>query len=224
MRSALSDTPNPKSRREQLIIAGSRLFADHGFRGVTIAEVTAEVGVSTGSFYNHFADKETFFSVILDRTEAQGIHEAHRVTERFKSPMNQLKALYRFITLGLRHNPLLLGILTDTRKFGYPSPAERERRRHSLLRSVGDLVNSILSEGIRRRTFRVGHFNNPGQLLVSIYGALLSNLDNDHIEDLTQDMLLLMERGLRRRLTLTGRADRIARRQALTQEHSYLPR
>ena len=48
-----------KGRREQLLQAGERLFAAHGYRGVTIAEVADAVGVSTGSFYNHFPDKDT---------------------------------------------------------------------------------------------------------------------------------------------------------------------
>lgn len=213
-------TSSPEARRDQLLSAGERLFSKYGYRGVTIAEVTAEVGVSTGSFYSHFPDKKTFFGVILDHIAEQGIREARLITNRFKSPMNQLKALYRFISLGLQKSPLLLGVLTNTRNLGFPSPAECARRRGSLLSSVAKLVNSILSDGIRRRTFRVGRFKDPGRLLVSIYGALLSELDSDYIEDLTQDMLLLMERGLRRRLSITGRTDRLSRRQVFSREYS----
>ena len=84
---------SPEARRDQLLSAGERLFSKYGYRGVTIAEVTAEVGVSTGSFYSHFPDKKTFFGVILDHIAEQGIREARLITNRFKSPMNQLKAL-----------------------------------------------------------------------------------------------------------------------------------
>lgn len=204
-------------RREQLLHAGERLFAEHGYRGVTIAEVAAAVGVSTGSFYSHFPDKETFFGVILDRLTDRGVQQARAVIARFKNPMNQLKALYRFITLGLRGNPLLLGVLTDERRFGYPSPDERNRRRQRLLQSVGGLIDEILADGIRRLIFRVGRYHDTRRLLLSIYGALLSAIDSDHFEELTQDMLLLMDRGLRRRLTLTRRANSLDR-QARTRE------
>ncbi|MCY4375093.1 MAG: TetR/AcrR family transcriptional regulator [Spirochaetaceae bacterium] len=208
----------PGGRREQLLQAGERLFAEHGYRGVTIAEVAAAVGVSTGSFYNHFPDKETFFGAILDRLTDQGVLQARRVTARFKNPMNQLKALFRFITLGLRSNPLLLAVLTDERRFGYPSPDERDRRRQRLLQSVGGLIDDILADGIRRLIFRVGRYHDARRLLLSIYGALIAAIDSDDFEQLTQDMLLLMDRGLRRRLTLTGRANRRDRRQARTRE------
>ena len=204
-------------RREQLLQAGERLFAEHGYRGVTVAEVAAAVGVSTGSFYSHFPDKETFFGVILDRLTDRGVQQARAVIARFKNPMNQLKALYRFITLGLRGNPLLLGVLTDERRFGYPSPDERNRRRQRLLQSVGGLIDDILADGIRRLIFRVGRYHDTRRLLLSIYGALLSAIDSDHFEELTQDMLLLMDRGLRRRLTLTRRANSLDR-QARTRE------
>ena len=204
-------------RREQLLQAGERLFAEHGYRGVTIAEVAAAVGVSTGSFYSHFPDKETFFGVILDRLTDRGVQQARAVIARFKNPMNQLKALYRFITLGLRGNPLLLGVLTDERRFGYPSPDERNRRRQRLLQSVGGLIDEILADGIRRLIFRVGRYHDTRRMLLSIYGALLSAIDSDHFEELTQDMLLLMDRGLRRRLTLTRRANSLDR-QSRTRE------
>lgn len=209
--------PGTPERREQLLQAGERLFAEHGYRGVTIAEVAAAVGVSTGSFYSHFPDKETFFGVILDRLTDRGVLQARHVIARFKNPMNQLKALYRFITLGLRGNPLLLGVLTDERRFGYPSPDARNRRRQRLLQSVGGLIDDILADGIRRLIFRVGRYHDTRRLLLSIYGALLSAIDSDHFEELTQDMLLLMDRGLRRRLTLTRTANSLDR-QARTRE------
>ena len=209
--------PGTPERREQLLQAGERLFAEHGYRGVTIAEVAAAVGVSTGSFYSHFPDKETFFGAILDRLTDRGVLQARAVISRFKNPMNQLKALYRYITLGLRANPLLLGVLTDERRFGYPSPDERNRRRQRLLQSVGGLIDDILADGIRRLIFRVGRYHDTRRLLLSIYGALLSAIDSDHFEELTQDMLLLMDRGLRRRLTLTRTANSLDR-QARTRE------
>ena len=143
--------------------------------------------------------------------------QARAVIARFKNPMNQLKALYRFITLGLRGNPLLLGVLTDERRFGYPSPDERNRRRQRLLQSVGGLIDDILADGIRRLIFRVGRYHDTRRLLLSIYGSLLSAIDSDHFEELTQDMLLLMDRGLRRRLTLTRTANSLDR-QARTRE------
>ena len=212
---------SPKNRREQLLVVGEDLFAKHGYRGVTIAEVAASVSVSVGSFYNYFPDKESFFGVILDRIAEQGIQEARLVISRFKNPMNQLKSLFRFITLGLRHNALLLGVLTDTRRFGYPSPAERDLRRRQLMLSVGRLLDEILEEGARRLIFRVGRYHDTRRLLISVYSSLLTDIDSQHFEEITQDMLLLIDRGLRRRLTLTKRANRSDQRRVFRQENSY---
>lgn len=56
--------PNPQTRsqrtREALILAGLRLFAAHPVDAVAIDEIVAEAGVSKGSFFNHFADKQAF--------------------------------------------------------------------------------------------------------------------------------------------------------------------
>ena len=159
--------------------------------------------------------------MILDRIAEQGIQEARLVISRFKNPMNQLKALFRFITLGLRNNALLLGVLTDTRRFGYPSPAERDLRRRQLMLSVGRLLDEILEEGARRLIFRVGRYHDTRRLLISVYSSLLTDIDSQHFEEITQDMLLLIDRGLRRRLTLTKRANRSDQRRVFRQENSY---
>ena len=40
-------------RREQILIVAARLFAKHGFHGVSIADLGAAVGVSGPALYRH---------------------------------------------------------------------------------------------------------------------------------------------------------------------------
>lgn len=48
----------PPTRREKLILAGMKLFAEHGFTGVGVREIGAEAGVSFGLIRKHFGSKE----------------------------------------------------------------------------------------------------------------------------------------------------------------------
>lgn len=50
--------------REALLSAGLRLFADRPVDAVAIDEIVALAGVAKGSFFNHFADKQSFASII----------------------------------------------------------------------------------------------------------------------------------------------------------------
>jgi AcrR family transcriptional regulator len=50
--------------RRRLLEAGVALFAEGGLHGVTSAQIARRAGVATGTFYLHFADKETLFHEI----------------------------------------------------------------------------------------------------------------------------------------------------------------
>jgi AcrR family transcriptional regulator len=54
------------ARREQILEAATRVFAEKGFRRATTREVAREAGVSEGTIYNYFEDKDALLLAILD--------------------------------------------------------------------------------------------------------------------------------------------------------------
>ncbi len=52
-------------RREQILAVAAKLFARHGFHGVTIADLGAAVGVSGPALYRHFDGKEALLEEML---------------------------------------------------------------------------------------------------------------------------------------------------------------
>jgi len=56
-----------RARREQIVEAATRVFAEKGFRRATIKEVARESGVSEGTIYNYFEDKDDILMAILHR-------------------------------------------------------------------------------------------------------------------------------------------------------------
>jgi AcrR family transcriptional regulator len=54
-------------RREQLLAAGLRLFAQQGFRATTIADIAEATGTAHGLVYHYFASKDDLLSGILER-------------------------------------------------------------------------------------------------------------------------------------------------------------
>ena len=205
---------SPRTRRRAALLAnGERLFAELGYREVSVEQITHASGLATGSFYNYFPSKEAFYAHILELIERRAISEARRVVSRFESPMNQLKALYRFITLGLRHSPILRGVLTGDRRFACPGTVPVQRSEW-VLRNIGDMIDEILRAGARRRTFRIARYRNARRMLIALYSSLLTDFGSEGNDELIEDTLTLVERGLRRRLTLRNRAERVDRRRA----------
>jgi AcrR family transcriptional regulator len=192
------------SKRDVFLKIGERLFSRYGYKDVNIEDITKEAGVGTGSFYTYFPSKEAFYEQILNNLESQGIRSVDRVVGAFKSPVNKLKALYRFTTLGIKNNPILLGILTGDRKYTYPGQQNRKAGAGMLRSHVEKVIVQILQEGSRKGVFRVRNYKNPKRMVLAIYDAILMNLDSAGAENLMNDILHLLERALKRRVRLPG--------------------
>ena len=71
-----------RARREQIVGAATRVFAQDGFSRATTREVAREAGVSEGTIYNYFEDKDALLMAIVDR-----LNETERRAEDFDEGM-----------------------------------------------------------------------------------------------------------------------------------------
>ncbi len=69
-------------RREQILAAATRVFAERGFSRATTREVARAASVSEGTIYNYFEDKEALLIAILDQ-----LNETERRAEDFEEGM-----------------------------------------------------------------------------------------------------------------------------------------
>ncbi len=94
-------------RRLQLVRAASRLFAERGFRAVSMEDLAAEAGVSGPAVYRHFASKESLLADLLIDVSRQLLEQG---TQRSKSasPSEALRSLVAFHTdFALRDRDLI---------------------------------------------------------------------------------------------------------------------
>ena len=94
-------------RRLQLVRAASRLFAERGFRAVSMEDLAAEAGVSGPAVYRHFASKEALLaSLLIDVSEQLLEHGTKRASAA--SPSHALASLIEFHTeFALRDRDLI---------------------------------------------------------------------------------------------------------------------
>jgi TetR/AcrR family transcriptional regulator len=60
-------TPAASPTRERILDASELLFAERGLAGTSVRDISARVGVTPGSLYNHFRGKQALYEAVLDR-------------------------------------------------------------------------------------------------------------------------------------------------------------
>jgi AcrR family transcriptional regulator len=58
-------------RREQILAAAAEAFAESGFRGTSLADVAARVGVSQPGLLHHYPNKETLILAVLQKRDEE---------------------------------------------------------------------------------------------------------------------------------------------------------
>ena len=186
------------NRRDTLLKIGERLFAEHGYRNVSIKDIMVAAGLGMGSFYTYFPSKEAFYSDILDGIEQKGVREVEKHVNGLRSPLFRLKALFRYTILSLRSNEILRGIYTREKRFMYPGAEERTYHGNALFARIEKLLGEILAEGTSKGVFRTSLFHDPQRMLVEIFFAVSLNGSAADAKELAEDMMVLIERGLKR--------------------------
>src|SRR5580700_2721024 len=56
------------AKRRQILAGASKVFMDLGFDGASMGEIARAAGVSKGTLYVYFADKNRLFEAIVEQT------------------------------------------------------------------------------------------------------------------------------------------------------------
>lgn len=72
----------PVSRREAVMAVAMDLFSQHGYGGVALRDIGAELGVTASAVSRHFASKEELLRALFDRA-------GHQITAAFQSGLRR---------------------------------------------------------------------------------------------------------------------------------------
>ena len=139
-----------RARTEQLCGAALHLFLDQGLETTTIDEITQEAGVSKGSFYRYFKDKEALVRHLFSPLH-QEVDEAMRVcTQSIRAAPDASQAYVAYVQVGValagilsRHRSVLLLYLRESRSaaIGHPGEPTAADRLRSVV--VGDATAAV---------------------------------------------------------------------------------
>jgi AcrR family transcriptional regulator len=87
----------PTKRRPQttaaLLDAAYEAFAERGFHGASIGEISKRAGLTTGAFYSNYASKEDLLLALFDRHSRQLVERLHSNVELALSTPDPLSTL-----------------------------------------------------------------------------------------------------------------------------------
>jgi len=62
-----TEPPPSKSRRDSILDEATRLFAERGYEGASMADLADSVGLRKASLFHHFPSKDLLYAAVLER-------------------------------------------------------------------------------------------------------------------------------------------------------------
>ncbi|MRR18104.1 MAG: TetR/AcrR family transcriptional regulator [Deltaproteobacteria bacterium] len=147
----MTDHVRPKTRKDRIMDAALRIFAEKSFQEATISEISKEAGVSEATIYEYFGTKEDLLFAIPEKISNDTFEESEAVLPYIKDVEGRMRAVLLSYVRLYENNPdysaLVLLQLMSNKRFRQTAAHEAIRRSaHSLLDCIRD--------GIADGTFR----------------------------------------------------------------------
>ncbi|MFI6298798.1 TetR family transcriptional regulator [Nonomuraea sp. NPDC050790] len=136
--------------RATLLRESRRLFADHGYAAVGLAEIVAAAGVTKGALYHHFAGKSELFQAVLEQVQQEVAERVVAAADARTEPWEQLVAgCQAFLTAST--DPLLQRIMLVDGPAVLGWAQWRRLDRDNSARHLGEALTELVELGVIAR-------------------------------------------------------------------------
>jgi len=143
-----------EARRGELIDAALDLFVERGFAATRADDVAARAGVSKGTMYLYFTNKEDLFKAVVREAIVPSIHEAADLIEHFAGTTPELLRLIMFAWWDKIGNSRAAGIVKLIMAEANNFPELARFYYEEVIAPGTNLFHSMLSRGVKRGEFR----------------------------------------------------------------------
>jgi AcrR family transcriptional regulator len=142
---------NEATTRESLLDAAESAFAEGGFRGATVRQITGQAKANLGAVTYHFGSKAALFEAVVERA-VRDLHEALVDADRSGgAPPERLERLFLAHFGFLHEHPRLRRVILQVLLRDEDLPTAI----HYFRRAMG-LVAEVIAEGQKTGDFRPG--------------------------------------------------------------------
>jgi len=147
----MADHVKTKSRKDRIMDAALRIFAEKTFQDATISEISKESGVSEATIYEYFGTKEDLLFAIPEKISNDTFEESKLVLPFIKDVEGRMRAILLSYIQLYQNNPhysaLVLLQLMSNKRF-------RQTAAHAAIRRSAHGLLDCIRDGIADGTFR----------------------------------------------------------------------
>lgn len=160
-------------RREEILAAATRLFAEQGYSDAVTQSLADDLGVGKGTIYRHFASKRDLFLAAVDRVMVRLQEHLEAATRDVPDGLERVRCGVRAYLDFFRQNPAFVEMLVQERaQFNdRERPTYLEHRTRNVAR-WRDLYRQLIGEG---RVRDVPPERITDVMAATLYGAMFLN-------------------------------------------------
>ena len=184
----MADHSRAKTRKDRIMDAALRIFAEKGFQNATITEISKEAGVSEATIYEYFGTKEDLLFAIPEKISNETFEESSKVIPFIKDVEGKMRAILLSYVQLYQSNPhysalVLLQLMSNKRFRQTPAHAAIRRSAHSLL--------DCIREGIADGTFKKD--SNPYLIRSMLMGTIEHLFIHWHMQGMPKRKTRIMD-------------------------------
>jgi TetR/AcrR family transcriptional regulator, fatty acid metabolism regulator protein len=145
------DHSKAKTRKDRIMEAALRIFAEKSFQNTTITEISKQAGVSEATIYEYFGTKEDLLFAIPEKISNDAFAESSKVVPYIRDVEGKMRAILMSYIQLYQTNPhysaLVLLQLMSNKRF-------RQTAAHAAIRRSAHRLLDCIREGIADGTFR----------------------------------------------------------------------
>jgi len=142
---------SPSSKRERIIEAGLKLFANESYQAVTMDRVAEAAGVAKGTLYLYFQSKEDLYlGILTDGMESMARNYQASLAPRADVKVRLRRAIILSVEFYDQQRDLLRLMMTEEPRM----PEARNRLREEWRDRGVRFFNSLIEEGVQSGAFR----------------------------------------------------------------------
>jgi TetR/AcrR family transcriptional regulator, fatty acid metabolism regulator protein len=188
-----------REKRQRILEAAVRVFADHGYHGARVSDIAADAGVAHGLLYHYFASKEDVLRTIFVENWGDLIGRFRAVEASDEPAPEKLAGIAKILLRTWRNDPALVTVMV---REVARSPLIQDRVDE--VREAFTIVQRVIEQGQSEGAFRgdldarLASWTLYGGLEEVLTGWVLRQLpdSDDDVELAEQTAIALALRGL----------------------------
>ena len=184
----MADHVRAKTRKDRIMDAALRIFAEKGFQNATITEISKEAGVSEATIYEYFGTKEDLLFAIPEKISNETSDATSKVIPFIKDVEGKMRAILLSYVQLYQSNPnysalVLLQLMSNKRFRKTPAHAAIRRSAHRLL--------DCIKEGVADGTFKKN--SNPYLIRSMLMGTIEHLFIHWHMQGMPKRKTSIMD-------------------------------